>query len=76
MHAPLILSKRRLDVFTHPTDKFLVAERMTLLTMEQHVGEHPRDFMVRINNQAALCDLAKLAANPVQVGSEECLLAD
>ena len=58
--------KAAVRCITHPTDKFLVAERMTLLTMEQHVGEHPRDFMVRINNQAALCDLTKLAANPVQ----------
>ena len=50
----------------HPADKFLIAEHMTLLTMEQRVGEHPRDFVVRINNQAALCDSAKLATNPVQ----------
>ena len=58
--------KAAVRCITHPTDKFLVAERMTLLTMEQHVGEHPHDFMVRINNQAALCDLAKLATNLVQ----------
>ena len=51
---------------THPIDRFLVAERMSLLIMKQHSTEQPRDFLVRINNQAALCELTKLAADPVQ----------
>ena len=48
----------------HPADKFLVTERMTLLTLAQNVGEHPRDFVVRKNDQTTLCDLARLVTTP------------
>ena len=50
---------------SRPADKSLVAERMSLLMMQQHSDEHPRDFLARINNQAAVCDLATLAENPI-----------
>ena len=50
---------------THPADKFLVAERMSLMTMQQQVGEPPREFLVRINDQAARCNLSQMAENPV-----------
>ena len=39
---------------------------MSVLTIKQHSTEQPRDFLVRINNQAALCELTKLTADPVQ----------
>ena len=49
---------------SRPADKSLVAECMSLFTMQQHSDEYPRDFLAHINNQAAVCDLAKLADNP------------
>ena len=50
----------------HPTNRLLVTEQMSLLTMKQHSTEQPCDFLVCINNQAALCELTKLAADPFQ----------
>ena len=67
--------KAAIKRITHPTDRFLVAEQMFLLTIKQHSTEQLRDFLVRINNQAALCELTKLAADPVQETTELVFLA-
>jgi hypothetical protein len=38
---------------------------MKLDQLQQHSNESPGEFLLRINNQAALCDLTKLAQDMV-----------
>ena len=72
----LFLTLKQLLNIIHPTDRLLVVEQMSLLKMKQHSTEQPHDFLVHINNQATLCELKKLAPDPVQETTKLIFLQD